>query len=86
MARYHIDVVKSAKKSLAKIPLPWLFRIKQAIDGLQDDPYLGEKMDGNMKNKRKIRVWPYRIIYIVEENIKYIKIMEIEYRGHTSYD
>lgn len=86
MARYYIDVPGSAKKSLAKIPLPWLVRIQQVIDRLELEPYLGEKMAGEMKDKRKIRVWPYRIIYEVEENTKIIKVMEIEHRGHVSYD
>lgn len=86
MSRYYIDVPKSAKKSLAKIPLPWSFRIKQAIDRLAFEPYLGEKMLGEYSNKRKIKVWPYRIIYRIEEKTKFIKIMEIEHRGHTSYD
>jgi mRNA-degrading endonuclease RelE of RelBE toxin-antitoxin system len=53
---------------------------------LELEPYLGEKMGGEMKDKRKIRVWPYRIIYRIEEKTKCIKVMEIEYWGHTSYD
>jgi mRNA-degrading endonuclease RelE of RelBE toxin-antitoxin system len=71
---------------MAKIPLPWSFRINRAIDNLKFDPHLGEKMGGDMAPKRKIKVWPYRIMYIVDEKIKLISIMEVERRGHTSYD
>lgn len=86
MPRYHIDIPKSAKKSLAKIPLPWLFRVQQAIDRLELEPYLGDKMQGKYSDRRKLKVWPYRVIYKIQEEINYIKIMEIAPRGHTSYD
>jgi len=86
MAGYHIDVPKSAKKSLVRIPLPWSFRIKQVIDRLEHEPYLGDKMQGKYSDRRKIRVWPYRIIYLVSEDAKIIRIMEIKNRGNVSYD
>jgi len=85
MTGYRIDVPKSAKKSLAKIPLPWCLRIKQAIDRLEYEPYLGDKMQGKYSDRRKIRVWPYRIIYLVREDSKIIRIMEIKHRGSVSY-
>jgi mRNA-degrading endonuclease RelE of RelBE toxin-antitoxin system len=84
--KYYIFIPKSILKSMAKIPLPWAFRINKILDALLCDPYLGEKMDGKLENRRKIRVWPYRIMYTIDEKIKFIKIVEIEHRGHTSYD
>ncbi len=84
--QYYVNVPKSARKSLRKIPLPWQVRILDVLTDLETTPYLGEKMGGDMKDKRKIRVWPYRIIYKIQEDLKLIKIMEIEHRGHTSYD
>lgn len=83
---YHIYLPNSVKKSLAKIPFPWKLRITQVIDRLVLEPYIGEKMEGDYKDMRKIRVWPYRIVYTIQEDIKFIKIKEIEHRGHTSYD
>ena len=82
---FSLYIPKSALKSMKKIPLPWSFRIWQVINRLHHEPYLGEKMTGDMEDKRKIKVWPYRIIYEIEENIKLIKIKEIEHRGNTSY-
>ena len=71
---------------MGKIPLPWSFRINQAIDSLEYNPYLGEKMGGDMAPRRKIKVWPYRIMYVIDEKIKLITVVEVEHRGHTSYD
>lgn len=81
-----MDIPKSALKSMAKIPLPWQERIRAAIDALEIEPYYGDKMRGQYADKRKIRVWPYRIIYSIEEDIKLVKVFEVEHRGHTSYD
>lgn len=85
-SRYYVYLPKSVLKSMAKIPLPWRGRIQETIDMLQMDPYYGKKMLGQYANKRKIRVWPYRIIYSIEEENRIVKIFEVEHRGHVSYD
>lgn len=85
-SRYYIYVPKSVIKSMRKIPLQWVGRIKRAIDGLELDPNLGDKMSGDRKDKRKIRVWPYRIIYRVNESTRLIEIVEVERKGNMSYD
>lgn len=84
--KYYIDIPKSVLKRMGKIPLPWSFRINRTIDSLQLNPYLGEKMGGDMAPRRKLKVWPYRIMYVIDEKIKSIRIVEVEHRGHTSYD
>ena len=84
--RYFVSIPKVVLKSMAKIPLPWRARIQKAIDSLEYNPFLGEKMGGALGNRRKIRVWPYRIMYILKEDIAFITIVEVEHRGHTSYD
>lgn len=84
--RYYVYLPKSVLKSMAKIPLPWQSRIRAAIDALETEPYYGEKMWGQYANKRKIRVWPYRIIYSIEEDNKTVKVFEVDHRGQVSYD
>ncbi len=83
---YFIYLPKSALRSMEKIPLPWQFRIEKAIDSLQFNPYYGEKMSGDFSDMRKIRVWPYRIIYKINKNKKTIFIFEVARRGSVSYD
>jgi mRNA-degrading endonuclease RelE of RelBE toxin-antitoxin system len=80
-----IFVPNSVKKSLAKIPLPWIFRMGKTIDSLETNPYIGEKMGGYLKDKRKIHVWPYRIIYTVNEKKRIVIIQEVAHRGNVSY-
>ena len=77
---YKIKIRRKAEKDLYKIPLPWRKRIAQAIDILEDNPFYGEKMWGKLKNRRKIRIWPYRIIYRVYSQQKIIYIEHISHR------
>ncbi len=85
-ASFYVHIPKSANKTINKTPLPWQVRILDALEELKRNPFLGEKMKGGYSGKRKIKVWPYRIIYIIREDIKLVQVMEIEHRGHVSYD
>lgn len=84
-SNYFIYISKSIRKSLLRIPSPWSERIEEAINLLRTDPFYGEKMLGKLKDKRKIRVWPYRIIYQVNKQTKTIEILETGHRGGMSY-
>jgi addiction module RelE/StbE family toxin len=84
--RYFVYISKSIRKSLLRVPSPWSERIEKAIDMLETDPFYGEKMTGKLKDKRKIRIWPYRIIYETDFKKKIIIIVEIGHRGSISYD
>ena len=69
--KYYVHVPKTPSKSLYKAPLPWQVRILEVLTKLETEPYLGEKMRGRYKNDRKIKIWPYRIIYRISEEIKF---------------
>jgi len=79
--KYHIDFPKSARKSLRRISLPWRERIGKAIELLQYNPLIGEKMWGKLKGKRKLRIWPYRVVYKIDKKSKKIIVLEIGHRG-----
>jgi addiction module RelE/StbE family toxin len=83
---YYLQTSKIARKIMAKIPLPWSERLARTIGRLLVDPYLGEKMSGELSGCRKIRVWPYRIIYRLDKKVKTIIILEVNHRGSVSYD
>jgi mRNA interferase RelE/StbE len=84
-ARFDIDTPKSIVKSLKKIQLPWRERILDAMSELAQNPYLSEKMSGKLRGKRKIRVWPYRIIYKVDIRRRRIIVTDVGHRGSIGY-
>lgn len=82
MARnsWRIEIRNDAKKNLKKIAFLWRDRIEKAIDVLADNPFYGEKMMGELKDRRKIRIWPYRVVYRLFEKQRVIYIEQIGHR------
>lgn len=78
--RWKVIVVKSALKSLEKIPEPWNGRIIKALHYLENNPFIGKKLWGEIESKRKLKIWPYRIIYSVRETQRIIYIEKIGHR------
>ena len=78
--KFKLIAAKDVQKSLSKIPLPWRLRIIKAIDDLAYNPYRGEKLWREFVGKRKIRVWPYRIIYSIDKKNKTVYILDVGHR------
>ena len=78
--KFRLIAVKNIQKSLSKIPLPWRERIIKAIDNLAYNPYRGEKLWREYIGKRKVRVWPYRIIYSIDDKNKIVYILDVGHR------
>ncbi|MBI1984609.1 MAG: type II toxin-antitoxin system RelE/ParE family toxin [Candidatus Wildermuthbacteria bacterium] len=85
MERYRIVIAGPAGRNLKKIPLPWRMRIQRALDEICEDPYHGQKMKGHLSDRRKIKVWPYRILYRILELDKVVEVVEIGHRGSMEY-
>lgn len=82
---FFIKIPPVVRKSMRKIPLPWRERIWRALESIAADPFQGEKMLGRYKYLRKVRVWPYRILYNVKMEQRIVELVEVEHRGHMSY-
>lgn len=80
MVRYQLYIPKSVAKAIQRIPNPWQNRIVKALDAIAVNPFYGEKMMGKLADKRKIRVWPYRIIYRIDEKSKIVIVVEVGHR------
>jgi addiction module RelE/StbE family toxin len=51
-----------------------------ALEGLREDPYAGKKLQGELYGLYSLRVWPYRIIYMVEKRIITVTVVAIGQR------
>ena len=85
MARFVIWTAGSARKEIARIPLPWRARMIEVLDKLVESPFLGTPMQGKHKGKYKVRIWPYRIVYTVNKKTHVISVLEAGHRGGMSY-
>jgi mRNA interferase RelE/StbE len=77
---YKIIVLRDAQKDAKKLPQKDQKRIASAIDSLARDPFRGKKLRDDFKGTRAIRVWPYRIVYMIEKKIVTVIILRIGHR------
>lgn len=52
-------------------------RVLTALQDLREDPWRWKKLEGELSGFWSVRVWPYRIIYIIEKNIVTVTIVAI---------
>ena len=81
-----LEIKPKARKKLDTIPENYRARVIQTLDAIVLNPFFGKKLSGKRDGQYSVRVWPYRIIYMIQEDTKLIKIMEIKRRGHIFYD
>lgn len=77
---YQVVVPRKVQKNLQKIDKQYRQRILTALDDLAFDPYVGKKLWGEHKSERAHRVWPYRIIYRVQEHKLVVLVIKIGHR------
>lgn len=63
-----IEIKKSFFKDFEPIPKKDQMKIVKAIDTLKENPFLGEKLEGNLNIFRRLKIGKYRLAYVVEEN------------------
>lgn len=77
---YKIVIVDAAKKDLKRIPLQYRKKIGKQIDALAENPFAGKKLEGELDGVRGLRVWPYRVLYIVEKRIVTVTVVHVGHR------
>jgi mRNA interferase RelE/StbE len=80
MAKYRIEIKKTAVKELNNLPPNDLKKIIQRIHNLADDPRPRgcKKLTG--EEKYRIRSGNYRILYMIEDDVLVIYIVKIGHR------
>jgi mRNA interferase RelE/StbE len=81
MAKYRVELTRSAEKTLFKLPKAVLPKILAALQGLAFDPFPAgcRKLSGEQDTFR-IRVQNYRIIYEVYSEMILVKVLKIGHR------
>lgn len=78
--RYTVIVPKRVQKEINRIDKRYQAKIKTALVLLSGDPLLGKRLEGERKNEWSFRVWPYRIIYQIENKKMIILIIKVGHR------
>jgi len=77
---YQILITRRADKQLATLTEKYRRDAMEKISLLSAHPYLGKKLKGEHSGKYSLKVWPYRIIYVIEKKKVQIIIVEIGHR------
>ncbi|MBI5046065.1 MAG: type II toxin-antitoxin system RelE/ParE family toxin [Candidatus Yonathbacteria bacterium] len=77
---FYLQYTAQAIKSLKKIPKKQRIKILKAVDGLAVSPYIGKKLQGELAGLFSLRVWPYRILYVVKKKEILVVILDIGHR------
>lgn len=77
-----MDVVlsKNAQKEFEHLPKIEQIKIMKKLVSLEQNPYAGKKLTGELKGIYSLRAWPYRILYEINQDIKRIEVHKIAHR------
>lgn len=81
MARYSLEISRSAEKQLANVPRDAQRRLARAMNALADEPHpSGSRKLSGHDDVFRIRVGVYRVIYSVSDGMLVIIILKIGHR------
>ncbi len=80
MARYRIEVKKSAVKELSQIPKKDLVKIVKKINSLADNPRPKGSKKLSREEKYRMRYGKYRILYLIKDNLLVIYVIKVAHR------
>lgn len=63
-----------AKKQYDHLPESEQKKVKKKLLSLEKNPLSGKKLAGELAAYRSLRVWPYRIIYIINDEKKRVEV------------
>ena len=75
-----VIVTPRAEKHLLKVPKTERKKIQKKLLLLKVNPFIGKKLSGEFKGKYSLKVWPYRIIYWINDKKKVIYVISILHR------
>ncbi len=77
---YVVVLKRKAEKQYKMLALKDRKRVLSALQHLRENPWTGKKLEGDLLGKWSLRVWPYRIIYVVEKEKITVTVLAIGHR------
>ena len=77
---YVVAIKKKAKKEIAALPKKDRQRIIAAFEILRENPFAGKRLEGKYEGAWSLRVWPYRIIYTIHQDIVTVTVLRVGHR------
>ena len=75
-----VTLSEDAQKQYKRLPKSAQIKIFRKLEVLSKNPYSGKKLGGELGDFWSLRVWPYRIIYEINQKEKRIEVHKIRHR------
>ncbi len=75
-----VILTPEAKKHFAHLPANQQKKVSKKMLVLEHEPFSGKKLGGEFAQQHSLKVWPYRILYMIYEKRKEIYILSILHR------
>lgn len=75
-----VIVTPKAQRQYTHVPTPEKKKIIRKLKMIQENPLSGKKLEGELDSQRSVRVWPYRILYYINQKQRIIYITSILHR------
>jgi addiction module RelE/StbE family toxin len=75
-----VIITPKAQKQYRHLPKIEQLKVKKKLLLLESDPRQGKKLSGEYADLRSLRVWPYRLIYLIDQKVKKIFVVTIAHR------
>lgn len=75
-----LEIKPKVRKNLDNVPERQRARIIAILDEIVVNPFMGKKLSGDRKGQYSVRVWPYRIIYIVKKTELIVLVIDVGHR------
>lgn len=75
-----VALSENAEREFKKITKREQIKIKKKLAYVENEPYSGKKLGGELVRYYSVRAWPYRIIYRIDKEKKRVFVEKIQHR------
>ena len=80
MAKYSVEIKKSAAKEIYKLPPKDIKKVLTKIESLSENPRGPDCIKLSSDEKYRVRCGDYRILYTIEDNVLAVTVVKIGHR------
>ena len=80
MAKYRVEIKKSALKEIERLPQKEIKVVLEKISALSENPRPHDCKKLSGEEKYRIRVGYYRILYLIEDDVLIVYVVKVGHR------
>jgi len=82
---FRVTMNRSAWKDWRKLESADKQRVLDILPFLALNPFIGKKLQGEFTGSRRMRVWPFRVVYRILKKERVVEVWRVGHRGSIGY-